>query len=419
LWSRRLAFVVVIVARGWFDQAMRAIGALLVLAALCAGGWYGYRTWLRPPEDAKFRTVEVRRGAVVSTVSATGAVEPLVKVLVGSQVSGTVTKWYADFNDRVTVGFVLAELDQDRFKAQLEQRRAAALVARARVEESRARVTTATLERRRVESARTRDAASEFELDTAKAAEEAAVAALHAAEAQLAAAEADARLASIELEKTIIRSPIDGVVISRDVDAGQTVAASLSAPTLFTIANDLTKMRVNANVSETDIGKVREAMPVEFRVDAFPGRVFRGVVAQVRYAETVVDNVVTYTTLIDVDNSDLALRPGMTATIVFEVAKTADVLIVPNAALRFDPSAARANEGGWGRPARATPMKPRVFRLNGAELDEISVELGLNDGAFTAITSDELKEGDRVVVEQSAPPGGGGQRPVPQRTPRM
>lgn len=399
---------------------MKTFGVLLAIAVLGAAGWYGYQTWSRSHVDVRYRTAEVRRGTVVSTVSATGTVEPLVKVLVGSQVSGTVVKWYADFNDRVAAGFVLAELDQDRFTAQLEQRRAAALVAKARVEEARARVTTATLERRRVEGARARDAASEFELDTAKAAEEAAVAALHAAEAQYEAAEADARMAAIELEKTIIRAPIDGVVISRDVDAGQTVAASLSAPTLFTIANDLTKMRVNANVSETDIGKVREQMPAEFRVDAFPGRTFRGTVAQVRYAETVVDNVVTYTTLIDVDNSDLALRPGMTATIVFEVAKTADALIVPNAALRFDPAASRAGDtGGWGRPARATPIKPRVFRLAGDRLEEVNVELGLNDGSSTAITSGELKEGDRVVVEQIEPAGGGIQRPIPQRTPRM
>ncbi len=398
---------------------MKAIGVLLVLAALGAGGWYGYQTWLKPHDEIKFRTAAIRRGTVVSTVSATGAIEPLVKVLVGSQVSGTVTRWYADFNDRVTEGFVLAELDQDRFKAQLEQRRAAALVAKARVEEAQARVTTATLDRQRVEIALSRDAASAFELDTAKAEEEAAVASLHAAQAQLEAAEADSRMASIELEKTIIRSPIDGVVISRDVDAGQTVAASLSAPTLFTIANNLSKMRVNANVSETDIGKVREQMPVEFRVDAFPGRAFRGIVAQVRYAETVVDNVVTYTTLIDVDNEDLALRPGMTATIVFEVAKTADTLIVPNAALRFDPAASRAADtGGWARPARATPMKPRVFKLDGEKLEEVSIEIGLNDGAFTAISSDTLKEGDQIVVEQTGARSSA-QRAIPQRTPRM
>jgi len=380
---------------------VRIVATIIVVLALTTAGWYGYRTWLLPTAPVTYKTAEVKRGTVVSTVSATGTVEPLLKVLVGSQVSGTVTRWYADFNDKVAKDFVLAELDQDRFKAQLEQRKAAVSVARARVEEQRALLSTATLERERIEQAFTRNAASEYEVQSTKAAEAAATASLHAAEAQLEAAEADARMAAIELEKTIIKSPIDGVVISRDVDAGQTVAASLSAPTLFTIANDLTKMRVNANVSETDIGNVREGMAAEFRVDAFPGRRFRGTVSQVRYAETVVDNVVTYTTLIDVENPDLSLRPGMTATILFEVAKADDVLMVPNAALRFNPqAAAEAAQVDWRRPGRGQPIQPRVFRLEGAQPVEVAVELGLNDGSFTEVKAEGLKEGDALVVEQ-------------------
>ena len=226
-------------------------------------------------------------------------------------------------------------------------------------------------------------------------------------------------MARVELDKTIIRSPIDGVVISRDVDEGQTVAASLSAPTLFTIANDLTKMRVNANVNETDIGNVREGMAAEFRVDAFPNRRFRGTVSQVRYAQTVVDNVVTYTTLIDVDNPDLSLRPGMTATILFEVDKADDVLVVPNAALRFNPQAVTAAaETDWRRPQRVQPIKSRVFRLEGAELVEIPLELGLNDGSFTAVKSGGLKDGDQVVIEQEMSRAGSA-RPPAQRMPRM
>lgn len=230
------------------------------------------------------------------------------------------------------------------------------------------------------------------------------------------AAEADRRAAEIELGKTIIRSPIDGVVISRDVDAGQTVAASLQAPTLFTIANDLTKMQVNAAVSETDIGKVYEGMEAEFRVDAYPQRRFRGTVAQVRYAETVVDNVVTYTTLINVDNPDLALRPGMTATILFEVARAEDVLLVPNAALRFNPQA--DTEVTWNRPGRGQPVRPRVYRLEDGALVEVPVELGLNDGSFTEIRAGPLREGDKVVVEQQIR-GRVAARPPAQRMPRM
>lgn len=398
---------------------MRFAVALLVISALGAGGYYGYQKWFDAKPQVRYKTAEVTRGTIVATVSATGTVEPLVKVLVGSQVSGTVMKWYADFNQHVQVGFVLAELDQGRFLATLEQRTAAVAVAKARVEEAAARLAEATLEKNRLESALTHMAASDFEVQQARTAEQAAIAALHAARAQVQAAEADERLAQIELDKTIIRAPIDGIVISRDVDAGQTVAASLSAPTLFTIANDLAKMRVNAAVSETDIGKIREGMPAEFHVDAFPGRKFRGLVSQVRFAETIVDNVVTYTTLIDVDNHELALRPGMTATILFETDKAEDVLQVPNAALRFNPKAADS-PADWMRPGRGSAIKPRVFVLNGASLSEITLELGLNDGTFTQVVSGGIKPGDRVVIDQeSQRRGGAPMGSTPQRMPRM
>ncbi len=400
---------------------MKIVIAAVIVLALASGGWYGYQRWLSPEGPAAYTTAEVKRGTVLSTVSATGTVEPVLKVLVGSQVSGTITHWYADFNQRVERDFVLAELDQDRFRAQVEQRAAAVAVSQARVEEAQAKLATATLERERIENAFARSAASDFEVQSTKAAERAAVAAVHAAEAQLQADEADQRMAQVEMDKTIIRCPIDGIVISRDVDAGQTVAASLSAPTLFTIANDLAKMQVNANVNETDIGNVREGMAAEFRVDAFPNRRFRGTVTQVRYANTVVDNVVTYTTLLDVANADLSLRPGMTATILFEVDKAEDVLVVPNAALRFNPQAAVAaatgTEADWRRPGRPQPMRPRVFRLAGADLAEVQVDLGLNDGSFTEVKAGELKEGDKVVVEQQS--RGGPPRAAAQRMPRM
>jgi HlyD family secretion protein len=324
-------------------------------------------------------------------------------------------RWYADFNQEVKKGFVLAELDQDRFKATLEQRQAALAVAQARQEEAAARAAQATLDRQRIEEAFSRSAASTFEFDMVKTAENATLAALHAAHAQVQAAEADSRLAVIELEKTVIRAPIDGIVISRDVDAGQTVAASLSAPTLFTIANDLRKMRVNAAVSETDIGRVREGTTAEFHVDAYPERRFHGTVTQVRFAETVVDNVVTYKTLIDVDNPDLALRPGMTATILFEIARADDVLQVPNAALRFDPRSSPA-EVDWSKPARGQAIRPRVFTLVDGQPHEVPVELGLNDGAFTQIKSGQLQEGAPVVVERELTRRNG--RPMQQRMPR-
>lgn len=384
---------------------MRAAISLLIVAALGAAGFYGYRAWNGHEPEATYRTAEVGRGTIVATVSATGTIEPVVKVLVGSQVSGTVTRWYADFNDEVKVGEVLLELDQDRYRATLDQRTAALAVAKARVEEAAARHKSAELNLEQTLRAFEHNAALEFEVRVVRAEVEAALAALHAAEAEAQAAEADRRFAEAELNKTIIRAPIDGVVISRDVDEGQTVAASLQAPTLFTIANDLRQMRVNANVSETDIGQVREGMSAEFRVDAYPDRRFKGVVSQVRYAETVVDNVVTYTTLIDVDNEDLSLRPGMTATILFEVAKAEDVLTVPNAALRFDPNAGDEEPTNWFRPMRGKgrPAQPRVYTLGaGGSLVEVPLQLGLTDGTSTQVVSGDVSVGDMVVTEKLA-----------------
>ncbi len=380
---------------------MRVFLLLVVLLGVSTGAYFGYQQWWGRAGPVRYKTAEVDRGDIVFSITATGSVEPVERVLVGSQVSGTVTRWYADFNQLVKKGELLAELDQDRFNAILQQRVAAVAVAEARAEEAAARLAEATLERTRIEAAFARAAASDFEYQATRMAEDAARATLHAAQAQIEAAQADRQLAEIELGKTRIYAPIDGIVVSRDVDAGQTVAASLSAPTLFTIANDLTRMRINAAVSETDIGRVREGMPAEFRVDAYPDRRFRGTVSQVRYAETVVENVVTYTTLIDVENPQLLLRPGMTATIMFEVAKAENVLRVPNAALRFSPDVNNAAID-WRRPGRGQAIKSRVFTLAAVELLEVPLELGLTDGAFTEVKSGALDVGTPVVTERDA-----------------
>lgn len=392
---------------------MRTFLALFLLVGLSVGGFFGYRAWQTPEMPVQYKTAEVKLATVISTVTATGTLEPLLNVLVGSQVSGTVVKWYADFNQEVKRGEILAELDTERIQANIAQREASVAVAKARAEETAARLSEASLELQRIEQAFERSVASNFELESAKIGEKASSAALNAAQAQILVAKAELEAAHIELSKTIIRSPIDGMVISRDVDEGQTVAASLSAPTLFTIAKDLRKMRVNAAVSETDIGKVREGMEAQFRVDAYPGRKFRGVVTQVRFAETVSDNVVTYETLIDVDNPDLALRPGMTATVLFEVAKAEDVQSVPNAALRFDPNRT-PRQINW-RPGRGQAIKPRVYTLVDGRLNEVTVELGLNDGSQTQIVSGDLEVGDAVVIEQVRTGGGGDPRRMMRR----
>jgi len=395
---------------------VRAFFVLVVLGLLGAGGYFGFSKWTSGEAEVTYKTAAVTRGSLASTVTATGNLEPLVKVLVGSQVSGTVVKWYADFNQRVEQGFVLAKLDTDRFKAAVDQRAAAARAAAARVEVARASLADATLKREHAESNFGVEAATKLEFAEAKVAEDQATAALHAAEAELEQAQAEARLAAVDLDKTVIRSPIDGIVISRNVDEGQTVAASLQAPTIFTIANDLAKLQVNAAVSETDIGKVREGQAAEFRVDAYPNRRFRGVVSQVRFAETIVDNVVTYTTLIQVDNADLALRPGMTATISFEVDRVENVLVIPNAAMRFNPNPDPPNLD-WRRPGKAPKIEPRVFKLVDGKPVETPIEPGLNDGSFTAVRSGDLHEGDAIVIEQT---GGPRQRGVVNtRTPRF
>jgi HlyD family secretion protein len=379
---------------------MRASVIIIAASAVAlGGGYYGYQRVSGGSQPQSYNTATVDRGTLVSTVTAIGTVEPILKVVVGSQVSGTVMRWHADFNQSVKQNEILAELDQDQIKATIAQRSAALAAAQAGAAEARARLTKAKLSLERIQRAYEQSSASDNELAIAKADEQEAGAAERAAQARIELAAAELRATEIQLDKTIIRSPIDGVIISRDVDAGQTVAASLSAPTLFTIANDLRNMRVSAAVSETDIGNVREGMAAEFQVDAHPKVRFRGSVTQVRYAETVVDNVVTYVTLIDAPNPDMLLRPGMTATIRFEIERSEDVLRVPNAALRFDPVKKQASQTGrWSKPQRAQAIKPRVYRLAANGLEEVELELGISDGTHTEVRGGELNAGDTLVT---------------------
>lgn len=380
---------------------MKIIVCTFCIVALAAGGWWAYHAVAAGSGESPYITAPVASGPIIATVTATGTVEPTTKVLVGSQVSGTVTRWYADFNAPVRAGQVLVELDQDRFKTALLQRQAAVKVAAARLEGERVRFADATRERQRIEKLYEKKTASENEYLVVQAAEESARAAVQAAEAELESARAEEQAAAVELSKTIITCPIDGVVISRDIDAGQTVAASLQAPTLYTIAADLRVMQVHANLAESDVGRVREGVSVEFTVDAYPDRKFRGKVSQVRYNPTIIDNVVSYVTLIDVDNSELLLRPGMTADITFEVARTDAARKVPNAALRFNPE--NSPVGAPGRPpSELTDLarNPRVYVLKSGRPVPVDVKIGLTDGSFTEIREGPLEPGAVVIVDR-------------------
>ena len=322
----------------------------LLLIPLVLGGYF----LLRGRGGAtQFTTATVDRGDVVEVVGATGALEAVKTVQIGSQVSGTIESLYADFNSTVKKGQVIARLDASILQARLGQARANLLAAKANVDRARS-----TLEDSRQKYERARELAAQkllpvTDLETAKANYDGALAQLKANEAAQTQSQASVNQAEVDLSHTVIDTPIDGVVISRNVDVGQTVAASFQAPVLFVIANDLAQMRVNASVDEADVGRVREGEDVTFHVDAFPEREFRGVVEQVRLNPTTVSNVVSYNTIIAVDNRDLLLRPGMTATVSIIVRKAENALRLPSAALRYRPE-------GYQRPAGMRPGGPRT-----------------------------------------------------------
>src|SRR5213593_688171 len=284
-------------------------------------------------------TAAVSRGTVVETVEATGTLEAVTTVQVGTQVSGTIKELRDDFNSRVKKGQVIAELDPSLFQTQVDQARATLVRLQAEVEHARVQVEDTRVKLNRARELSARQLIPATDLETAEANANAATAALKAAEAQVTQARASLNQTDVNLEHTIIKAPIDGIVISSNVDVGQTVAASMQAPTLFIIANDLTEMRVNAKVDESDIGRIRPGQPVTFRVDAYPNETFTGTVSQVRLQPVVEQNVVSYVTVIDVPNRDLKLKPGMTATVTVEIARADNVLRVPAAATRFRPTA--------------------------------------------------------------------------------
>jgi HlyD family secretion protein len=369
---------------------------LVVLAVV--GGAFGWSSYSKRAEArrAQFRTQTVDRGRVTAKVTATGTLSALITVQVGSQVSGRIDKLYVDFNSPVKKGQVIAKIDPELFKAAVEQARANDLAAQGNLAKAQAQAVDARRQATRSDELAARKLVAPADRDTADANAQAADAAVQAARGALAQAKAALNQAKINLAYTNIVSPCDGVVISRNVDVGQTVAAALQAPTLFTIAEDLKKMQVDTSVAEADVGKLRAGMEATFTVDAYPGEVFKGVVRQIRNAPQTVQNVVTYDAVIDVANPDLKLKPGMTANASFVWADRKDVLRVPNAALRFRPATRDV------APVKAEEEKPNqraVYVLRGGRPERVQVTTGVTDGTKTEIVAGGLKPGDLIITE--------------------
>jgi len=393
---------------------------LLFAILLLAGTGYGFWRWGNGGKEVPYVTIPVQRANITQVVSSTGTLQAVVTVVVGSQVSGTIDKLFADFNTKVQAGQVVAQLNQDKFKAAVDQARANVLAAQSNLAKAEVSVADArrTLERNR--ELRRRELMAQSELDAAQTAYDAAVAQVEVNKAQTAQAQAALNQSLVDLNNTVIRSPVDGIVISRNVDVGQTVAASLTAPTLFTIANDLSKMEVHTNVDEADVGNVTEKQEVNFTVDAFPTRRFRGRVYQVRHAPTIVQNVVTYDAVVRIDNKELLLKPGMTANVQFLVSRQEDILAIPNMAMRFKPpeekdeaqellrqeqsraaprvGARRTSRSGSGGGAERGPRRLRIYVLRDSKAQPVEVELGITDGSKTEVKGGEVKENDAVII---------------------
>ena len=379
---------------------------IAVVIAVAAGGFFYFRHGRAA--DLSFNTATVTRGELTNTVTATGILNPVVNVTVGSQVSGRISKLNVDFNSPVTKGEVLAEIDPSTYQAAVEQATADLANARANLELQQVQFN-------RSSELYTNKLVSGSDYDTA-------LASLHSAEAMVKIKQASLNNALVNLNYCKIVSPVDGVVISRAVELGQTVASSFNTPTIFQIANDLTKMQIDANVAEADVGNIQEGQGVEFGVDAYPYRRFHGSVTQVRNSPTTVNNVVTYDAVISVTNADYKLKPGMTANVSIIVAQREDVLKIPNSALRVRPpesavlltnataEASQTNQAAGGQRGQRGPRGPRgqgsrnirtVYVLAGeehnAKLQPVQIKTGITDGIFTEVT-DGLKEGDKLVT---------------------
>jgi len=375
--------------RHW--RSIAATLGVLALGAVAARGYVG-----RESTTTKYRTDTVSRGDLVASVTATGTVNPVKTVQVGTYVSGPVQALDVDYNSPVTKGQRVAKIDPRPFALRVQQAEAGLANARARVAKARADLAykRANLERNRKLQSEGIVAADTVDVLASSVTQAHAEVAFQEAGVQQAMAQLEE--ARVNLGYTDILSPVDGVVVSRSVDVGQTVAASFQTPTLFVIAEDLTKMQVNANVSEADIGDVRAGQSASFSVDAYPERPFTGTVSQVRNSPLNVQNVITYDVVIDAANADLALRPGMTANVDIVTGRREQALRVPTAALRFRPPAVDGK-------AVAAPIGAAVWRLTGGRPEAVAVATGLVDDSYTEVLPGTLQEGDAVIVAVERP----------------
>ena len=358
----------------------------VVLFALFGRNMFGSK------ESVIYETAVIERRDIASYVTAIGTVSAVTTVEVGTQVSGTIKEIYVDYNSAVKKGQMIALIDPTTFEAQVEQAKANLMQAKAALQKAKATFEDAQRNLNRQKMLWDRDLIARSDLDSAQTNYDLAVAGVSEAEANVYQAQAALKRAETDLGYTRIYSPVDGIVVSRDVDAGQTVAASFQTPTLFTIAQDLTKMQIETNVDEADIGEVKEGLSVTFTVDAYPDTVFSGIIKQVRIASSVVENVVTYPVIIDVANPDLMLKPGMTANVTIITDKKEDVLAVPSAALRYRPSDYLGNT-----------LRGRViWVLENGKPSPKEVKVGITDGAYVEILQGDLSEGQLVVIGEEA-----------------
>ncbi|WP_296893281.1 efflux RND transporter periplasmic adaptor subunit [Thiobacillus sp.] len=408
--------------RAWYRRPALWAGAL-VLALVVAGLWY-WQAGRTASAAPSYTTQTVGRGNLTLTVTANGTLQPTRSISIGSELSGTVLKVNVDVNDRIRKGQVLVELDTAKLRDQILRSRATVAAANAKVAQ-----TVATVKEARAGLARFEEVArlsggkvpSKTELDSSRAALARAIADEASARANVADAQAALSTDQINLSKASIVAPTDGVVLTRSVDPGNAVAASLQAVTLFTVAEDLTRLRLWVYVDEADVGAVKVGQDATFTVSAYPTRQFPARVTRVGFGSTITDNVVTYLTYLDVDNTDLSLRPGMTATATITATQRKNVLLVPNTALRFTPTAAATGESDKkGMGISLLPRMPRsgtrksaaasastaaarqVWVLRDGQAVPVAVTPGISDGRMTEITGGDLQAGMQVITDQKA-----------------